>query len=102
MDESQKIKNPLSKSKKHASNLNGNYRLVLTGTPIENNYLELWSQFSFINPGLLGNIDYFKETFMRSMEKNKQEEQASALKNMINPFILMRKKEAVAKELPKK
>lgn len=102
LDESQKIKNPLSKSKKHASDLKGDYRLVLTGTPVENNYLELWSQFSFINPGLLGNMDYFKETFMRAMEKNKQEEQASALKNIINPFILMRKKETVAKELPEK
>jgi SNF2 family DNA or RNA helicase len=102
LDESQKIKNPLSESAKNACLLKGKYKLVLTGTPVENNYLELWSQFKFLNPILLGDMDYFKEEFMCTVGKLKQEERASALKMLVNPFILMRKKETVAKDLPQK
>ncbi len=102
LDESQKIKNPFAKVTKAAYTLKSKHRLVLTGTPIENNYLDLWSQFAFLNPGLLGNMDYFKESFMNSMEKTKQEERMAALRNMINPFILMRKKETVDQQLPEK
>jgi len=102
LDESQQIKNPLAKSTKSVYTIKSKYRLVLTGTPIENNSLDLWSQFAFLNPGLLGNMEYFKSTFTRSIDINKDKDKASALKHMINPFILMRKKETVAKELPDK
>src|SRR3989344_5897910 len=102
LDESQKIKNPLSKNAKCVLRLNSNYRVVLTGTPIENNLLELWSQFAFLNPGLLGNINHFKKVFMKNIEKDKDDEKITSLKNIINPFLLMRKKETVAKDLPEK
>jgi len=102
LDESQQIKNPFSQIAKSVYELKGKHRLVLTGTPIENNYLELWSQFSFLNPGILGRMDYFKNNFMTTMNKQKSEEKSLALKNMIHPFLLMRKKESVAKDLPEK
>jgi len=102
LDESQQIKNFLSKSAKSVFGLKSSYRLALTGTPIENSSLELWSQFAFLNPGLLGNIEYFKNTFNKSIEIEKNKNKALSLRNIINPFILLRKKEFVAKELPEK
>ena len=102
LDESQQIKNPLTKSTQSAYSLNAKHRLVLTGTPVENNYLELWSQFSFLNPGLLGTIEHFKEAFMSSADKKRESIRSDSLKNIINPFLLMRKKEHVAKDLPDK
>ncbi len=100
LDESQQIKNPLAKNTKSVYSLKSKYRLVLTGTPVENNYLELWSQFAFLNPGMLGNMEYFRKMFMS--ESKDKEDKILALKNIISPFILMRKKEMVAKELPQK
>lgn len=102
LDESQQIKNPFSKVAKSAYSLKSAHRLVLTGTPVENNSLELWSQFAFLNPGLLGNMDYFKTTFSKSIEKDKDEDKMAALRNMVNPFLLSRKKSMVAKDLPEK
>lgn len=102
LDEAQSIKNPLSKTAKEIYKLKAKHKLTMTGTPIENNSFELWSQFAFLNPGLLGNIKYFKETFVKSIEKEKDEHKMNVLKNIINPFLLMRKKEMVAKELPEK
>ncbi len=102
LDESQYIKNALSQVAKTAYSLKGSYRLALTGTPIENNSLELWSQFAFLNPGLLGDMNYFKSSFTRSIEQEKNKDKASALKNMIHPFLLLRKKEMVAQDLPEK
>src|SRR3989338_4734973 len=102
LDESQKIKNPLSKNAKSTLSLKSEHRIVLTGTPVENNLLELWSQFSFLNPGLLGNMNYFKEVFMKNIERSIDSDKTTALKNLINPFLLMRKKEVVAKDLPEK
>ncbi|ODS38877.1 MAG: hypothetical protein A7316_06825 [Candidatus Altiarchaeales archaeon WOR_SM1_86-2] len=102
LDESQHIKNPLSKTAKKIYGLKSKHKLAMTGTPIENNSFELWSQFAFLNPGLLGNMDYFKKNFAKSIEKEKDEDKTKALKNMINPFLLMRKKEMVAKDLPEK
>lgn len=102
LDESQQIKNPISKNAKSAYSLKSKHKLVLTGTPVENNSLELWSQFAFLNPGLLGNMEYFKKTFARSIEREKNKDKTESLKNMINPFLLSRKKETVAQELPEK
>ena len=100
LDESQAIKNPLAKSAKAARLLNGEHRLVMTGTPVENNTFELWSQFAFLNPGLLGNMDYFKREFANPIESGGDEQAAALLRKLIYPFILRRTKEQVAPELP--
>lgn len=102
LDESQNIKNPLSQTAKAAKLLNARHRLALTGTPIENNTIELWSLFSFLNPGLLGNLNYFKEAFAKPIEKEGDEVTARLLRKTIFPFILRRTKDKVAKELPPK
>jgi non-specific serine/threonine protein kinase len=100
LDESQAIKNPLAKSAKAARLLNGEHRIVMTGTPVENNTFELWSQFAFLNPGLLGNMDYFKREFANPIETRNDEEAAAMLRKLVYPFILRRTKEEVAPELP--
>ncbi len=100
LDESQTIKNPLAKSAKASRLLNAAHRLVLTGTPVENNTFELWSQFAFLNPGLLGNIEYFKREFSTPIERHQDEDAAQTLRRLIYPFILRRTKEQVAPELP--
>ena len=100
LDESQAIKNPLAKSAKAARLLQGEHRLVLTGTPVENNTLELWSQFAFLNPGLLGNMDFFRQEFAVPIESRGDEAAARALRGLVYPFILRRTKAQVAPELP--
>ncbi len=100
LDESQAIKNPLAKSARAARMLNAAHRLVLTGTPVENNTFELWSQFSYLNPGLLGNMEYFKREFATPIERHQDEAAAQLLRQLIYPFVLRRTKEQVAPELP--
>ncbi|MBD3224151.1 MAG: serine/threonine protein kinase, partial [Caldithrix sp.] len=102
LDESQNIKNPTSETSKAVRLLDAGNRLALTGTPVENNTMDLWSQFAFINPGLLGEQIFFKENFMRPIEKEQNVQVAASLKRLIYPFILRRTKEDVAKELPEK
>ena len=100
LDESQAIKNPLAKSAKAARLLNAEHRIVMTGTPVENNTFELWSQFAFLNPGLLGSMDYFKKEFANPIEAAGDEKTAETLRKLVYPFILRRTKEQVALELP--
>jgi non-specific serine/threonine protein kinase len=100
LDESQTIKNPLALTARAARLLKASHRLVLTGTPVENSSLELWSQFAFLNPGLLGNLDYFKEEFATPIEKKGDEQAAQFLRRLVYPFILRRTKDQVAPELP--
>ena len=100
LDESQAIKNPLSKTSKAARLLNSDHRLVLTGTPVENSTFELWSQFAFLNPGLLGNLEYFKNEFGNPIERQGDENASQFLQKMVYPFILRRTKDQVAPELP--
>lgn len=102
LDESQYIKNPLSQTAKAVKLLKAQHRLALTGTPVENNTTELWSLFSFLNPGLLGNLNYFKNAFAKPIEKEQDEDAADLLRKMVFPFILRRTKEKVAKDLPPK
>ena len=99
---SQNIKNPHSDTAQAARNLISTNRLALTGTPVENNTMELWSQFSFLSPGLLGAQSFFKENFMRPIEKEQNEQIASTLKKIIFPFILRRTKEEVSKNCRQK
>ena len=102
LDESQAIKNPNSKRYKAVRLLNSYNRLVLTGTPIENNTFDLYAQMNFINPGLLGNMTHFKNEFSDAIDKEKNHDASHLLSKMIAPFLLRRTKEQVAKELPEK
>ena len=102
LDESQAIKNPNSHIAKAVKQLNSSYRLILTGTPLENSTLDLWSQMTFINPGLLGNQSYFKSEFRNPSEKKQEDEKTQKLNTIIKPFILRRNKSQVATELPEK
>lgn len=100
LDESQTIKNARSKIFKAIKQLKSKYRLVLTGTPIENSLKDLWSQFSFINPGLLMSMNAFTEQFVTPIEKQNNPHHSEKLQKIIQPFILRRTKSQVAKELP--
>ncbi len=104
LDESQTIKNPQSKTYKAIMELDADYRMVLTGTPIENSLSDLWAQMNFINKGLLGGLQFFKEEFVEPIEKRHdailREERQNRLQKIINPFFLRRTKEEVAKDLP--
>jgi SNF2 family DNA or RNA helicase len=102
LDESQAIKNPESQRYKAARLLQARNRLVMTGTPLENNTFDLWAQLSFACPGLLGNKQYFKEQFSARIDKFKDSRKARELQQKISPFILRRTKEGVAPELPEK
>jgi len=100
LDESQTIKNPVSKIAKTVGKLKTKHRLALTGTPIENSLSDLWSQMNFLNKGLLGSYSFFKSEFVTPIEKNNDENKKNKLKKLVYPFILRRTKEDVAKELP--
>ncbi len=102
LDESQAIKNPTSNISKAVRELHSKHRLILTGTPIENSTMDLWSQMSFINPGLLGHQSFFKKQFQIPIEKQNSEEKSNKLFSLIKPFIMRRHKSQVAKDLPKK
>ncbi|MDP3359517.1 MAG: DEAD/DEAH box helicase [Lutibacter sp.] len=102
LDESQAIKNPNSKRYKAVRLLNSYNRLVLTGTPIENNTFDLYAQLNFLNPGLLGNMSHFKNNFSNAIDKEKNIDASILLSKIITPFVLRRTKENVAKELPDK
>jgi SNF2 family DNA or RNA helicase len=102
LDESQAIKNPSSIITKSVRQLNSANRLILTGTPIENSTLDLWSQMSFVNPGLLGSQSFFRDEFQIPIEKRSDEEKSKRLYNLIRPFILRRLKSQVATDLPEK
>ena len=96
IDEAQNIKNPTAMSTDAVKSIKANNRFALTGTPIENNLMELWSIFDFIMPGYLYNLTKFNAVFIRG------EGHIENLKRMIRPFILRRTKKQVIKELPDK
>jgi superfamily II DNA or RNA helicase len=100
LDEAQAIKNASSASAKAARLINGQHRLALSGTPIENHLGELWSLFEFLNPGMLGAASVFKLTGTGA--RNPDEETRKLLAHALRPFILRRTKEQVAQELPPK
>jgi SNF2 family DNA or RNA helicase len=102
LDESQVIKNPTSNIAKAVRELNSRHKLVLTGTPIENTTMDLWSQMSFINPGILGTQTYFRNEFQHPIEKKNDESRSKKLHSVIKPFVLRRHKSQVATELPAK
>ncbi|NJO90827.1 MAG: hypothetical protein HC831_19060 [Chloroflexia bacterium] len=104
LDESQVIKNPSSKIYQSVIELNTKFKMVLTGTPIENSLLDLWAQLNFINPGLLGSQEFFKKEFAEPIERNKSAEETRSkqerLQKLISPFILRRTKQQVLDDLP--
>jgi len=102
LDEAQKIKNPTSKATQIIKQLNSNYKLALSGTPIENHLGELWSLFSFIMPGFLDSYKFFKKYYQNPIEKDKNFDRKILLHKRIKPFLLRRTKEKVATELPEK
>ena len=102
LDESQVIKNPSSNIAKAVLQLKSKHKLTLTGTPLENSTLDLWSQMTFINPGLLGTQTWFKNEYKAPIEKQKDEAKTKKLNSIIKPFILRRLKSQVATDLPEK
>lgn len=100
LDESQNIKNALSKTYQSLLEIRSKHRLVITGTPIENSLSDLWSQLNFLNKGLLGSLPYFKREFIFPIEKKNDDEQQRKLQKLIRPFVLRRTKEEVASDLP--
>lgn len=102
LDEAQHIKNPLSRAAQTARLLNSHQRLCLTGTPMENHLGELWSQFHFLMPGLLGDEKSFRKLFRVPIERHADIERQQRLLDRITPFLLRRDKSQVATELPAK
>lgn len=100
LDESQQIKNPASKASQAAFELKATHRFVLTGTPVENNLTDLWSQMNFVNPGLMGPLSTFNSFYAGPLSKDPENNLSENLLKMIEPFILRRTKESVAPELP--
>jgi len=100
LDEAQAIKNPRAKRSQAAFRLNGQFRVLTTGTPIENSLSELWSLFRFINPGLLGTWEHFNERFALPIERDEDAGVRERLRRLISPFILRRTKAQVLQELP--
>ncbi|MCQ4329339.1 DEAD/DEAH box helicase [Stutzerimonas stutzeri] len=102
LDEAQNIKNASSKAAQAAGRLNTRQRLCLTGTPLENHLGELWSLFNFLMPGWLGDAKRFNRDYRNPIEKNGDSDRLQHLTNRIKPFLLRRRKEQVARELPAK
>ncbi len=102
LDEAQYIKNPRSKMAQAACKLDARNRLCLSGTPIENHLGELWSLMNFLVPGFLGTEDAFNKRFRTPIEKDGDMERNAVLKSRVEPLILRRTKDQVAKELPPK
>ncbi|MCW3082194.1 DEAD/DEAH box helicase [Segetibacter sp.] len=102
LDESQAIKNPSSKVTKAASLLKAKSRLCLSGTPLQNNTFDIFAQMNFLNPGMLGTMEFFKQEFAVPIDKFGEQEQKEHLRRLLFPFILRRTKEQVAKDLPDK
>lgn len=101
-DESQNIKNIESQRYKAMRLLQCRNRLVVSGTPVENNTFDLYGQLSFACPGLLGGKQYFRDIFAIPIDRFKDSKRAAALQHIINPFLLRRTKQQVATELPEK
>lgn len=102
LDESQTIKNPTSKIAKATLLLNSKNRIALSGTPMQNNTFDIFSQMNFLNPGMLGSKEFFKEQFAKPVDKLQVDETKQHLRKLIYPFLLRRTKEQVAKDLPEK
>jgi SNF2 family DNA or RNA helicase len=104
LDEAQNIKNPKAEQTKAILKLSAPHRLALTGTPVENRLLDLWSIFNFLNPGYLGKEAQFRKNFELPIQKNNDVMRSQTLKKLVEPFILRRVKtdQSIIKDLPDK
>lgn len=102
LDEAHTIKNRETKMSQVAMKLNGDFRLLLTGTPLQNHVSEIWNLMQFANPDLLGSYKDFTDRFLLPIEHNHDKDRQRQLKRIITPFILRRTKSDVLSELPKK
>ncbi len=100
LDEAQAIKNTATRRSQGAMNLQGEFKVIMTGTPLENHLGELWNLFRFINPGLLGSLEQFNRRFAGPIERDRNNQARQQLKKLIQPFILRRTKTQVLQELP--
>ncbi|MCB1944054.1 MAG: DEAD/DEAH box helicase, partial [Candidatus Accumulibacter sp.] len=99
-DEAQAIKNAAAKRSQAVFALDADFRLALTGTPVENRLADLWSIMRFANPGLLGSVSRFNERFAGPIERNRDRDAQHVLKRLVGPFVLRRTKSEVLQELP--
>jgi non-specific serine/threonine protein kinase len=102
LDESQAIKNPASKVTKAACLLQARNRICMSGTPLQNNTFDIFAQMNFLNPGMLGSMEYFRQEFAIPIDKFGEADRKDHLRKLLYPFILRRTKEQVAKDLPEK
>ena len=104
VDEAQNIKNPTAAVTKAVRGIRAARRVALTGTPVENRLMDLWSLFSFLNPGYLGTMTDFRKTVERPIMRNNDRDAAQRLRGMVRPFILRRMKtdKAIIRDLPEK
>ena len=102
LDEAQTVKNARSQGAEAVRKIDARHRLCITGTPLENHLGELWSQFDFLLPGFLGDNRQFTKHWRTPIEKQGDNQRRLLLARRIRPFILRRKKEDVAQELPPK
>ncbi|WP_077490382.1 DEAD/DEAH box helicase [Sinomonas mesophila] len=102
MDEAQFLKNRATKAHQCARDLAAPFKLALTGTPLENNLMELWSLFAIVAPGLFPAAHHFAQDFAKPIEKNADAKRLARLRRRVRPLMLRRTKEAVATELPEK
>jgi SNF2 family DNA or RNA helicase len=100
LDEAQAVKNAATKRSQAVMALQGDFRLAVTGTPLENHLGELWNLFRFLNPGLLGSLEQFNVRFAAPIEKERNAETRARLRRLIQPFMLRRTKTQVLAELP--
>ena len=104
LDEAQNIKNPETKQARAARIIPAEYRIALTGTPVENNVGDLWSIMEFLNPGLLGSQTEFKKSFFIPIQANRDPQAAERLQRITGPFVLRRLKtdKSIITDLPDK
>ena len=100
LDEAQMVKNAGSRSARALRKLQASHLLCLTGTPLENHLGELWAQFDFLMPGFLGDVRGFNARWRKPIEENGETLRAELLSQRVRPFILRRRKQDVATELP--
>ena len=101
-DEAHNVKNKETKSFKAAAEVKADFRIMLTGTPLQNHLAEIWALFEIAVPGLLGSFNRFTDRFVLPIERDKDREQQRLLKRLVSPFILRRTKTDVLNELPEK
>ena len=102
LDEAHTIKNRDTQTSKAAMQLKADFRIMLTGTPLQNHLNEIWNLFQFANPGLLGSYQQFTDRFILPIERDHDQERQRLLRRLLSPFLLRRTKDEVLNELPEK